>query len=33
VLPRSAHVVTLDVERADLFRRLGDFFARNLEIP
>jgi len=26
VLPRSRHVVTLDVERAELFRRLGDFF-------
>lgn len=31
VLPRSRHVVTLDVERADLFRRLGDFFTRQLE--
>ncbi len=32
VLPRSRHVITLDVERADLFRRLGDFFSRQLEI-
>ncbi len=30
VLERSAHVITLDVERAELFRRLGEFLERHL---
>lgn len=29
-LTRSFHVVTIDVEREDLFRRIGDFFDANL---
>ncbi|MSP62155.1 MAG: alpha/beta fold hydrolase [Myxococcales bacterium] len=33
ILERSAHVITLDVEREELFWRVGDFLERHLTLP